>query len=180
MSLSYAILATLAAQACSGYELAKRFDGSVGYFWSASHQQIYRELNRLEEKQWISGEVIPQTGRPDKKCYRLTELGKTQMAAWITQPSKSSRTKEEILVKLFAGHLVQPHVLIEELYRYQQDHVQQLQLYEQIEQQHFASPKALSWSAKCQYLTLRQGIRHEIDVIGWCKEAVALLESDSL
>ena len=177
MSLSYAILVTLADQACSGYELAKRFDGSVGYFWSASHQQIYRELNRLEERQWITGEVIPQTGRPDKKCYHLTEMGKTEMAKWIAQPSKSSRTKEEILVKLFAGKLVEPEVLLAELRRYQREHEQQLQIYQQIEQQHFAELEQLSWSAKCQYLTLRQGLRHEVDLIAWCEEALALLNS---
>ncbi|WP_299404216.1 PadR family transcriptional regulator [Acaryochloris sp. IP29b_bin.148] len=177
MSLSYAILATLTDQACSGYELAKRFDGSVGHFWSASHQQIYRELNRLEERQWITGEVIPQTGRPDKKCYHLTEMGKAEMAKWIAQPSKSSRTKEEILVKLFAGDLVEPEVLLAELCRYQQEHEQQLQIYQQIEQQHFAEPEQLSWGAKCQYLTLRQGMRYEVDVISWCEEALALLKS---
>lgn len=177
MSLSYAILATLTDQACSGYELAKRFDGSVGHFWSASHQQIYRELNRLEERQWITGEVIPQTGRPDKKCYHLTEKGKAEMAKWIAQPSKSSRTKEEILVKLFAGDLVEPEILLVELCRYQQEHEQQLQIYQQIEQQHFAEPNQLSWGGRCQYLTLRQGIRHEVDVIAWCEEALALLKS---
>jgi hypothetical protein len=33
MALSHAILAVLANWACSGYDLAKQFDGSVGFFW---------------------------------------------------------------------------------------------------------------------------------------------------
>ena len=31
----------------SGYELAKTFDSSIGFFWKADHQQIYRELSKL-------------------------------------------------------------------------------------------------------------------------------------
>ncbi len=104
-------------------------------------------------------------------------MGKVEMAKWIAQPSKSSRTKEKILVKLFAGDLVEPEVLLAEICRYQQEHKQQLQSYHQIEQQHFAEPEKLSWGAKYQYLTLRQGIRYEVDVIAWCEEALVLLKS---
>ncbi len=59
MSLTYAILSALISDPSSGYDLAKRFnasiEGSVGFFWNASFQQIYRELNRLEEKEWLQG-----------------------------------------------------------------------------------------------------------------------------
>jgi hypothetical protein len=33
-------------------------------------------------------------------------------------------------------------------------------------------------AAKCQYLTLRQGIGYELGVLNWCTEAIALLGSD--
>ena len=48
MSLPHALLTSLLDLPCSGSELAGRFDRSIGYFWQASHQQIYRELSRLE------------------------------------------------------------------------------------------------------------------------------------
>ena len=44
MALTHAILVALSEQSGSGYELARRFDRSIGYFWSATHQQIYRTL----------------------------------------------------------------------------------------------------------------------------------------
>lgn len=50
MALSYAILAALFNQPCSGYDLVKRFNKSVECFWSASHQQIYKALAKLEEE----------------------------------------------------------------------------------------------------------------------------------
>lgn len=177
MSLSYAILAVLAETSCSGYDLAKQFDGSVGYFWAASHQQIYRELAKLEQKNWIKAEAIVQEGRPNKKLFSLTPQGRQEMIDWIQQPCKISHKKEEMLVKLFAGNLVEPQVLIDELRRYQHLHRQQLGIYQQIEAEYFSQLEKLSLAAKCQYLTLRQGIRYEQDVIGWSEESIALLEA---
>ncbi len=175
MSLSYAILAILADASCSGYDLAKQFDGSVGYFWSASHQQIYRELGKLEEKGWIEAQLINQESRPNKKLFSPTDLGLQEMANWIQQPSKISPHKEELLVKLFAGHLVDPQILITELQRYQHVHGQQLEEYQQIERDYFSQPEQLPLAAKCQYLTLRQGIVYERGVLEWCADAIALL-----
>ena len=48
MSLKFAILTSLTERSGSGIELARRFDKSIGYFWPATHQQIYRELDRLD------------------------------------------------------------------------------------------------------------------------------------
>src|SRR5699024_1465053 len=47
VSLKFAILTSLTEREGSGIELARRFDKSIGYFWPATHQQIYRELDRL-------------------------------------------------------------------------------------------------------------------------------------
>jgi len=40
MSIQHALLTSLLEKPSSGYELARRFDKSMGYFWSATHQQI--------------------------------------------------------------------------------------------------------------------------------------------
>jgi DNA-binding PadR family transcriptional regulator len=179
MSLAYAILAALNDRECSGYDLAKYFEESIGYFWSATHQQIYRELALLEDKGWVKSQTIAQEDRPNKKLFALTTLGQAQMAEWIAQPSKLSKHKEEVLVKLFAGNLVSPKVLISELERLRQVHRQQLQTYQEIEREYFPMPKTLPYAAQCQYLTLRQGISHELNWVGWCDEAIALLKEDN-
>ena len=75
MALSHALLAALHNAPCSGYDLAKKFDGSVGFVWNASHQQIYRELTKLEEQSYVIAEVIQQDNRPDKKVYKVTSTG---------------------------------------------------------------------------------------------------------
>ena len=49
MSLQHALLVSLAEQEATGYDLTRRFDRSLGFFWRATHQQIYRVLGRMAE-----------------------------------------------------------------------------------------------------------------------------------
>ena len=44
MALEHAILVSLSERPASGLDLTRRFDRSIGFFWSATHQQIYRVL----------------------------------------------------------------------------------------------------------------------------------------
>ena len=46
----------------TGYELAKTFDSSIGFFWKANHQQIYRELTKLRDRGHIQGREVVQSG----------------------------------------------------------------------------------------------------------------------
>jgi DNA-binding PadR family transcriptional regulator len=176
MALSHAILAVLSDRSCSGYDLAKQFDGSVGFFWNASHQQIYRELGQLETKGWVDLEVIRQDGRPDKKLYSLTATGTTALCDWITQPSGLAPIKDELLIKLFAGHLV-PIATIHTLMQAQREkHQANLETYRTIEREYFANPDELSIAMRFQYLTLRNGIHFETGWLAWCDEAIGHLE----
>ncbi|MBD2428382.1 PadR family transcriptional regulator [Phormidium sp. FACHB-1136] len=175
MALSHAILAALTECPCSGYDLAKRFDGSVGFFWHASHQQIYRELTKLEEQGLITAEVIAQTSRPDKKQFHVTPAGTEFLQTWIAQPAKGSPIKDELLVKLFVGYLVSPATLITTLQQERTQHAATLADYQSIEQQYFADPDAISPTGQFQYLTLRNGIHYETAWLTWCDEALAIL-----
>lgn len=175
MALSHAILAALNDAPCSGYDLAKKFDGSVGFFWNASHQQIYRELTKLEENKYIEATVIHQANRPDKKNYVMTAAGKNYLQAWIAQPSTVTPTKDELLVKIFAGNLVDPAVILQELEHHRAQHQERLNTYHAIEQQFFARPQEFNSCQRYQYLTLRQGIRLETEWLAWCAEAIAML-----
>jgi DNA-binding PadR family transcriptional regulator len=75
----------------SGYDLARRFDKSIGYFWHATHQQIYRELARMEAAGWIEGFVPPDAGKTRKKEYRVLGAGRAELARW-TQRARSPWT----------------------------------------------------------------------------------------
>jgi DNA-binding PadR family transcriptional regulator len=177
MALSHAILAALNDCGCSGYDLAKRFNSSVGFFWNATSQQIYRELIKLEEESQIHAQLIHQEHRPDKKIYTLTSKGEDSLRTWIETPSKVSPLKDELLVKIFAGSIVSPQIIITELNQHRVQHLASLQTYESIAAQYFADRSKLSDVGRYQYITLRQGIRLETEWLAWCDESIDLLES---
>ncbi|AFY93517.1 PadR family transcriptional regulator [Chamaesiphon minutus] len=177
MALSHAILAALNDRACSGYDLAKRFDGSVGFFWNATHQQIYRELTKLEEQSQIEAQLIEQEHRPDKKIYTLTEKGEESLRLWIETPSTVSPIKDDLLVKIFAGTIVSPQTIVSELKHHRSQHLATLQTYQSIADRYFPDRSQFSDVGRYQYITLRQGIRIETEWLAWCEEAIELLES---
>jgi DNA-binding PadR family transcriptional regulator len=178
MAIAHAILVSLIDSPASGYDLGKRFESSVGFFWKATHQQIYRELTKLEEQGWISAEVISQENRPDKKLYSVTEVGKQQLINWMVQPGEPAPVKDDLLVKIFAGYIAPKETIVQELERHRQLHQERLKTYQEMEQQYFSNPQLLSQSQKFHYLTLRKGIGHETDWINWCEEAIALLKQE--
>ncbi len=173
MSLAYAILVALEDEACSGYDLAKQFDRTVGFFWKATFQQVYRELTKLEAKGWVAAEVVFQTHRPDKKLFRMTDLGRSELTQWLVLPCEPVTLREELLVKVFAGHLGSDQALVVELQRHHELHQDRLATYQAIEQEFFQRAKTLPRKYQLQYLTLRKGIRYEIDYVAWCEEAIA-------
>lgn len=179
MALSHTILATLGNDAFSGYDLWKKFSGSTTHYWKASQQQVYRELSKLETQGAIASEIIAQENRPDKKLYRITPIGKEILTTWIAQPSDPMAVREELLVKVLAGDLVSPEVIIKELQRRQQIHSQNLAACKNREQEKYAELSGLSPAEKCKYLTLRRGIRYETEWVEWCKEAIAAFSQNN-
>jgi DNA-binding PadR family transcriptional regulator len=177
MALPHAILAALNDCGCSGYDLAKKFDGSVGFFWNATHQQIYRELTKLEEQSQIDAQLVHQEHRPDKKIYTLTSKGEEYLRTWIETPSTVSPLKDDLLVKIFAGSIVSPEAIVAELKHHRIQHLETLHTYQAIAAQYFPDRSQLSAVGRYQYITLRQGIRIETEWLAWCEEAIDLLES---
>ncbi|RZM75305.1 PadR family transcriptional regulator [Leptolyngbya iicbica] len=176
MALAHAILVTLLDSPSSGYDLARQFDGAVGFFWQASHQQIYRELAKLEASGIITSETVLQETRPNKKLYAITDRGTAMLTEWLHTPSDLSPIKDDLLVKLFGGHLVEPTVLLQELRQHRKQHQTRLVEYQAIEERFFPDVEALSPKALYQYLTLRNGIQYEQGWLKWCEEALSTLQ----
>ena len=84
MSLPHALITALVEQASCGSDLASRFDRSIGYFWHATHQQIYRELGRLEAAGWVES-LPPESGRGRKKVYRVLPAGRAELQRWVAE-----------------------------------------------------------------------------------------------
>lgn len=103
MGLRHAVLASLLDEEATGYELSKRFDVSVADYWSATPQQLYRELERLESDGLVQGRVVEQERRPNKRVFALTEAGREELHTFIAQPTRPTAMRDDLLVKLLAA-----------------------------------------------------------------------------
>ncbi len=176
MALSHAILAALTDMPSSGYELARRFDASVSFFWGATHQQIYRELAKLEADKCVSVKVLHQVNRPDKKIYSITEIGQQVLLSWLKTSASLPPIKDDLLVKLFAGHQVAPDILLAELRHHRKQHQTRLVEFQALEDRLFPDVNNLTLKETYQYLTLRRGIQGEQGWLKWCDEVIATLQ----
>lgn len=176
MSLRHAILVILLEKEGTGYEIAKQFDGSLGYFWQATHQQIYKELGKLANEGLVTFKAIEQTDKPTKKLYRVTADGRATLIKWMRQPTESCAVKEPLLVKLYAGHLLKPTELLAEMARERELHQAQLDVYLEIERKHFTATGAISKVHQFAYFTLRSGIYYERGWLKWANEVIKVLK----
>jgi DNA-binding PadR family transcriptional regulator len=174
VALGDAILVLLTERPMTGYELAKTFDTSIGFFWRADHQQIYRELTRLRDRGHVQGREVVQSGKPNKLVYTLTSDGRAALRQWAARPSKAASIKDDLLVRLYALDCVDIDPLRADLIARQAYHRDRFSRFERILNKRFpegtASPADLG-----KLLTLRLGLRYERAVVEWCDEALDTL-----
>jgi len=178
MALRFALLAILSREDTTGYDLSKDVERSTGFFWNASHQQIYKELAALQNEGWVRHTTVEQSERPAKKVYAITKEGLAALKCWAKEPSALPKGKDAFLVKMFAGDVVGSDVLLEDLRRQKKLHADQRQLFKEIEARFFSDVASLSTRDRMQYLTLRRGITYETTWLAWCKEVEESLEAE--
>ena len=178
MALEHAILVSLTERAGSGYELARRFDRSIGYFWPATHQQIYRVLRRMDEAGWVRHTEIAQDGRPDKKVYRVSAAGKAELSRWLAEPEDPAVLRDGLGVKLRGASLGDPGVVLKEIERHRAEHADPARGVPRDPERDFPKPAALHGRDLHQYLVLRGGIRAEESFVAWCDEVIDALRKD--
>jgi DNA-binding PadR family transcriptional regulator len=174
VALADAILACLTEHPMTGYELAKTFESSIGFFWKTDHQQIYRELSRLRDRGHIQGREVVQSGKPNKLVYTLTSEGRAAFRHWAARPSTPASIKDDLLVRLYALDSVDVAPLRTDLMARLEHHRDRYERYERILKKRFphgtAAPADMG-----KLLSLRLGLRHERMVAEWCEEAVTAL-----
>ena len=176
MALGDAILACLTERPMTGYELAKTFDSSIGFFWKADHQQIYRELSRLRDRGHIQGREVVQSGKPNKLVYTLTSEGRAALRHWAARPSSPSSIKDDLLVRLYALDSIDIDPLRTDLMARLEYHRDRLARYERILKKRFHQGSAPPGDTG-KLLLLRMGLRYERAVAEWCEEALLTLSA---
>ncbi|MFI6696759.1 PadR family transcriptional regulator [Streptomyces sp. NPDC050433] len=175
MSLPHAILTALLERPSSGLELTRRFDRSIGYFWSATHQQIYRELGRLERSGYIRALASEQPARGRKKEYEVLPAGREELAGWVSGREDPKPVRDPLLLRMRAAAVVGTDGLPDELRRHLALHERQLAAYTDIETRDFApegKAREASEADRLRHLVLRAGIDLERRWVEWLTEAL--------
>jgi DNA-binding PadR family transcriptional regulator len=177
--LRYAILALLAIEPASGFDLLRRFQHTEGYAWSARHSQIYPELARC-----LAEGLIKEAGAGPrrKRLYRTTERGIGLVRKWLidTQPDRTVRN--EVALRSFFTWLLEP-AHAEHFYRseatYQREHLAELE--------ELAARVPTDWRRPGPDMSRRLTIEHalrltraEMEWAEWAADQVAIEQLASL
>jgi len=98
------VAALLAERPTHGFEVAGVFgkDGPLGIVWTIQRQQVYRALRHLVAEGLAEPVREEESHRgPARTVYALTELGATEVEAWLLAPVGRLRSvRHELLLKL--------------------------------------------------------------------------------
>jgi DNA-binding PadR family transcriptional regulator len=171
-TLRYALLGLLARKPLSGYDLKKRMEERVGFFWSARHSQIYPELARLEREGMVTHKVVEQSDRPDKKVYEATSAGLAALKEWVTAPVNPRPARDELVLKAYSLWLAEPEEALALFREQERRHEEQLRQYEEIrawmEREWKGDLERLDSPKSACYAALRRGILYEREYAEWC------------
>ncbi len=170
MALEHVLLVALREQPGSGLELTRRFERSLGYFWHATHQQIYRVLARMEADGWVAVETVAQTGRPDKRTFTVTAVGEEALAAWLDAPTPTETFRSEVAVKLRGASYGDRAAVLDLVRDHLVEHTARLAHYEQLADRDYPDPAALTGPDLDRHLVLRGGIGLERFWVTWLTE----------
>jgi len=182
MSLRFAILTALTERSATGLSLARRFDRSIGYFWRASHQQIYRELDRLSASGLIQEEpATGTTGRGQPRQFRITADGRRLLRGWIQEDDEPSPDRVSVVVRVRAAAATGDAQAVRSAVRYHLERrLETLETYKDIEQRDFTpGDGGFDVAHELQHLVLRSGLLVEQAWIDWCHEVLEVLDRAS-
>jgi len=178
--LGNALLGLLNDRPMAGYDLKRIFDDTMGFFWVAQMSQIYRELNKLEEKGLVKSEVVPQEKRPDRKVYQLTKEGRETFLRWLNkfpdQLSQASRSR--FLMRIFFSSRIKLEELAFEIKRYKKEKEEQLRYLNKVEQwiKDYSREEKYKDDTFYWNLIIKKGYMNVATGIEWADECLQLIE----
>ena len=170
--LDCVILGLLSHEELTGYEIKKRIDSSLKYFWGASYGSIYPTLSDLVDR----GLAVKRDGTENKRnklIYTITEDGRKYLKEWLILPVTKDELHYETLLKLFFGGEVGSEEIIKHMERFEEKVSQELSGLQAYEEQ--LSHILETEDHKYYYLTVKFGVETYKGYLKWCQEAKEML-----
>lgn len=97
------ILGLLSHEDLTGYDIKKRIDGAISFFWKGSFGSIYPALRAMEESGQIKRYRADDSGSREKILYHINPKGLSVLKQWLKDDQASNELKYETLLKLYFG-----------------------------------------------------------------------------
>jgi len=173
---SYAVLALLALQPWTTYQLARQTERSLGWIWPRAISRLYEEPKKLVAAGLASSRP-EATGRRPSTVYSITPAGREALAAWLAEPGAGPLLECEALVKVAyadqgsrAGLLANLDALIE-------DTTAKLRFGEMIARQYLDGQGPFQQRLPVSGLMWRFLWEYNTTVLGWARWARAEVEA---
>ncbi|KGN36327.1 PadR family transcriptional regulator [Knoellia subterranea] len=178
-SLGFALLGLLARKPSTGYELARRMERPVGYFWSANHSQIYPELARLEDRGFVRHTVIEGAGPRPTKRYAVSARGRKALREWVVAELEPQPVRDLETLRLWNIWLVDRQAALDLVAQVRRGHEDRLTAYEQELADLEGDPEAVDPTHPkfASVLTLEGGVLTRRAALEWCDRMRQRLES---
>lgn len=168
------ILGLLSHEPLTGYEIKKRINTTLKFFWSASYGSIYPTLSQLEKENKVTRLETKENGR-EKIIYTITDCGRKFLNQWLQFPAEKDELRYETLLKIFFGdnasieqavsHINAFEKKISAELPYLRGAVKQLEMIQDAETAHLY-----------YLLTARFGVKTYEAYLDWCAETKKILE----
>ncbi len=97
------ILGLLFHEDLTGYDIKKRIDGAISFFWKGSFGSIYPALSDMEKSGLVDKCSAETKGRREKNLYHITDKGTDTLKEWLNVEQATNDLKYETLLKLYFG-----------------------------------------------------------------------------
>jgi DNA-binding PadR family transcriptional regulator len=177
-SLGYALLGLLARAEGTGYDLTRRMDRPIGYFWTARHSQIYPELARLEADRLVRHRVVDGAGPLPTKRYAITPGGLRALREWVTSPMEPHPVRDLETLRVYSLWAAEPQAARALVERLRAAHLAALEDYGRQREEVAADPASRHPSEPLfsNLVALEAGVRSRTALVEWCDWLLARLD----
>ncbi len=86
------ILGLLSHEELTGYEIKRRIDTTLKFFWSGSYGSIYPTLNDLVQR-GLATKRADSGNKRNKNIYTITKEGREYLKQWLSLPAEKDELR---------------------------------------------------------------------------------------
>lgn len=171
----YAILGILNLSPGTGYDVKRYSDQVLSGFWHENFGHIYPTLRMLRTERMI--EIVDGKSDEKKIVYAITDKGRAELKAWLTEDTALQPVRSEFLLKLLFSSDLPGRDVTRMLKKYREQHIKSTAKYREMQRALERGIQGIP-PARARFLNavIKNGIASGDAVIQWCDEAIAEFE----